>query len=184
MTRESVLTWGAIILLGGVSAGLGWWLGQRTLVPAEKPAPPGMTVTKVGELAPIISLPDLRTGQPVAVTGPGRVRLINYWASWCGPCRKEMPVLDAYARQQGGNGVKVMGIAMETPEEALAFLREVPVDFTLLVENPGPGDSSVQLGNLRGILPYTVLIDADGRLLKTHYGAFPDVEAVQAWARP
>ncbi|MFH2078611.1 MAG: TlpA family protein disulfide reductase, partial [Pseudomonadota bacterium] len=69
-------------------------------------------------------------------------------------------------------------------DEALAFIRDVPVEFQLLVENPGPGDSSVQLGNRRGILPYTVLIDADGRLLKTHYGAFPDAESVREWARP
>lgn len=184
MKRDAVFTWGAIVLLGGLSAWLGWWLGQRALWPEEKPAPPGMVVTEVGELAPPLSLPDLRTGDPVAVTGPGRMRLVNYWASWCGPCRKEMPVLDAFSRQQGGNGIKVMGIALESREEALAFLDEVPVQFQLLVENPGPGDSSVQLGNRRGILPYTVLIDADGRLLKTHYGAFPDPESVREWARP
>lgn len=184
MKRDAVFTWGAIVLLGGLSAWLGWWLGQRALWPEEKPAPPGMVVTEVGDLAPRLALPDLQTGEPVEVTGPGRMRLVNYWASWCGPCRKEMPVLDAFSRQQGGNGIKVMGIALESREEALAFLREVPVEFQLLVENPGPGDSSVQLGNRRGILPYTVLIDADGRLLKTHYGAFPDPESVREWARP
>lgn len=184
MKQETLLTWGAIVVLGGISAWLGWWLGQRALWPDEKPAPPGMVVTEPGQMAPPLSLPDLRSGEPVAVTGPGRMRLINYWASWCGPCRKEMPVLDAFAREQGGNGIKVMGIALESREEALSFLEDVPVEFQLLVENPGPGDSSVQLGNRRGILPYTVLIDAEGRLLKTHYGAFPEPDAVREWARP
>lgn len=184
MKRETLLTWGAIIVLGGISAWLGWWLGQRALWPDEKPAPPGMVVTEPGQIAPPLSLPDLRSGEPVAVTGPGRMRLVNYWASWCGPCRKEMPVLDAFAREQGGNGIKVMGIALESRVEALSFLEDVPVGFQLLVENPGPGDSSVQLGNRRGILPYTVLIDAEGRLLKTHHGAFPDPDAVREWARP
>ena len=183
MKREALWTWVAILGLGALSAWLGWWLGQRALWPEEKPAPPGMVVTAVGEVAPAITLPDLRSGEAVPVTGPGRVRLINYWASWCGPCREEMPVLDAFARQEGGNGVKVMGIALESRDEALAFLAQVPVDFQLLVENPGPGDSSVQLGNRRGILPYTVLLDAEGRLLKTHYGAFPDPDAVRAWVR-
>lgn len=183
MKRDALWTWVAIIGLGGLSAWLGWWLGQRALWPEEKPAPPGMVVTAVGDIAPAMTLPDLRTGAPVPVTGPGRLRLINYWASWCGPCREEMPVLDAFARQEAGNGVKVMGIALESRDEALAFLAQVPVDFQLLVENPGPGDSSVQLGNRRGILPYTVLLDAEGRLLKTHYGAFPDPDAVRAWVR-
>mgnify|MGYP006188764693 CR=1 FL=1 len=80
--------------------------------------------------------------------------------------------------------IKVMGIALESRDEAMAFIKDVPVGFQLLVENPGPGDSSVQLGNRRGILPYTVLLDAEGRLLKTHYGAFPDAESVREWARP
>lgn len=183
MKREAALTWTAIIVLGGISAGLGWWLGQRTLTPAEQPPPPGLEVVKIGEPMPPLDFAPLDSGPPLVVSGPGRPRLINYWASWCGPCRKEMPVLDAYAAEQGGNGVQVIGVALDSPDEARAFLREVPVAFRLAVEIPGPGDSSVRLGNARGILPYTVLVDAQGRLAKTHYGAFPDVQAVRAWVR-
>ena len=183
MKREAVLTWSAIVVLGAVSAWLGWWLGQRALTPAERPPPPGLVVVDIGEPLPAMAFPPLEGGDPVSLGGPGRTRLINYWASWCGPCRKEMPVLDAFAAEQGGNGVQVLGIALDTADEARAFLRSVPVRFTLLLETPGPGDSSVRLGNARGILPYTVLVDPEGRLVKTHYGAFPDVEAVQAWVR-
>ncbi|WP_227978130.1 TlpA family protein disulfide reductase [Arenimonas daejeonensis] len=183
MKREAVLTWTAIIALGAISAGLGWWLGQRTLTPAEQPPPPGLVVVKPGEAMPPLAFTALDGGPVIPVSGPGRPRLINYWASWCGPCRKEMPVLDAYAAEQGGNGVQVIGVALDSADEARAFLREVPVVFRLAVEAPGPGDSSVRLGNARGILPYTVLVDARGRLAKTHYGAFPDVEAVRAWVR-
>ena len=66
--------------------------------------------------------------------------------------------------------------------EARRFLFEVPVSFPLFLETPGPADSSVVLGNARGLLPYTVLVGADGRLRKTHTGPFPDAEAVAAWA--
>ena len=183
MKREAVFTWTAIVALGALSAGLGWWLGHRALMPAERPPPPGLVVVKIGEPLPDLAFPSLEDGAPTTVSGPGRIRLINYWASWCGPCRKEMPVLDAYAAEQGDNGIQVLGIALDTAEEARAFRRAVPVRFTLLLETPGPGDSSVRLGNARGILPYTVLVDAEGRLVKTHYGAVPDVEAVQAWVQ-
>ena len=183
MKREAVLTWAAILVLGSISAGLGWWLGHRTLLPAERPPPPGLTVLAVGDALPPLALPELDGGRMRSLSGPGRPRLINYWASWCGPCRKEMPVLDAYATEQGDNGVQVIGIALDTPAEARAFLREVPVGFTVLLETPGRGDSSVRLGNSRGILPYTVLVDAGGRLAKTHYGAFPDAAAVREWVR-
>jgi thiol-disulfide isomerase/thioredoxin len=183
MGRRDLLTWGAIVLLGGVCAGLGWWLGQRVLWPAEQPPPPGVSVVKVGEPMPAWTFAALDGGDPIPVSGRGRPRLINYWASWCGPCRKEMPVLDAYAAEQGGNGVQVIGVALDSADEARAFLGQVPVGFRLALETPGPGDSSVRLGNARGILPYTVLVDGEGRLAKTHYGAFPDVEAVRAWVR-
>ena len=182
MKHQAALTWVAIVLLAGVSAGLGWWLGHRVLVPAEKAPPPGVTVVQEGEALPLLVLPRLESGQPFTVSGPGRPRLVNYWASWCGPCRDEMPVLDAFAAQQGANGVQVIGIALDTREEALAFQRQVPVAFPLLLETAGLGDSSVRLGNARGILPYTVLLDARGRLVKTHYGAFPNAEAVRRWA--
>ncbi|HQZ32332.1 MAG TPA: TlpA disulfide reductase family protein [Arenimonas sp.] len=182
MNRQAVVTWVAIVVLAGVSAGLGWWLGHRVLIPAEKAPPPGVTVVKEGERLPPLVLPELQGGQAFTVSGPGRPRLINYWASWCGPCREEMPALDAFAREEGANGVQVIGIALDTRDEALAFQRQVPVAFPLLLETPGPADSSVRLGNARGILPYTVLLDAQGRVVKTHYGAFPHAEAVRRWA--
>jgi thiol-disulfide isomerase/thioredoxin len=183
MKREAVLTWTAIVLLGAISAALGWWLGHRALLPAEQPPPPGLTVVAVGEAMPAWIFEPLDGGGPITLSGPGRPRLINYWASWCGPCRKEMPVLDAYATEQGGNGVQVIGIALDTADEARAFLRDMPVGFRLALETPGPGDSSVRLGNGRGILPYSVLVDDQGRVAKTHYGAFADVEAVRTWVR-
>ncbi len=182
MKREAALTWVAIVLLAGLSAGLGWWLGHRVLIPAEKAPSPGVTVVKEGERLPSLVLPELESGEPFTVSGPGRPRLINYWASWCGPCREEMPALDAFAAQQGGDGVLVIGIALDTRDDALAFQRQVPVAFPLLLEPAGPADSSVRLGNARGILPYTVLLDTQGRVVKTHYGAFPNAGSVRRWA--
>lgn len=183
MGRDSFLGWAAIVVLTVVCGALGWWLGVKLLLPPERPPPPGLVVVAKGEPVSRLVLPELESGAPFDLSGPGRVRLVNFWASWCGPCVAEMPILDAYAAEQGSHGVQVIGVALDDREDALAFQRRVPVAFTLLVEPAGPGDSSVRLGNARGILPYTVLIDAEGRLRKTHYGAFPDVEAVRHWAR-
>lgn len=183
MKREAILTWGAIVVLGGLSAGLGWWLGHRTMLPAEQPVPAGLEVVEPGQALPPMALPYLAQSGERRLDGPGRPRLINYWASWCGPCRKEMPILDDFAAEQGGNGVQVIGVALDTADEARAFLREVPVGFDTLIETPGPRDSSVVLGNRRNILPFTALVDEQGRLVKTRYGEFPSLEALRAWVR-
>ena len=175
-------TWAALVLFGGLSAGLGWWIGHRADERAGPPPPPGLVIVAPGEAVPDLRLADLRTGDRRPLVAPGRTRLLNYWASWCSPCREEMPLLDGFAASQGANGVEVVGIALDSPAEAERFLAEVPVRFPLLVETPGPADSSVVLGNRRGVLPFTVLVDAEGRLLKTHYGPFPDEAAVAAWA--
>jgi thiol-disulfide isomerase/thioredoxin len=152
-------------------------LGQEALqgaLDANAPPPPaGIVVAKTGEPIPPLQLPDL-TGRTVAVpaTWAGRPLLINIWASWCGPCIEEMPELQRFARTQGAEGVQVVGIALDEPDALRDFLKRVPVDYPILIDAPGPADAGVRLGNLKGVLPYSVLIGADGRLLARRVGPF------------
>jgi thiol-disulfide isomerase/thioredoxin len=134
----------------------------------------------IGAPAPRFALMGL-DGTPVHIPPPGRAVLVNYWASWCGPCRKEMPLLSAYAAEQGGNGVQVLGVALEEADAARAFLATRPVVFRSAHELPRANDSSVQLGNARGTLPFTVLIDADGKVRARRVGAFRDGAELRAW---
>lgn len=185
MKAGNALTWTAIVLLGGASAGLGFWLARHREIPVAAAIPAGLRVVAPGEPVPDLTLVELRRGEVQRLPAPqGRPRLVNYWASWCGPCREEMPLLDRYAKAQDADGVQVVGIALDSVAEARRFLFEVPVSFALYLETPGPTDSSVMLGNSRGVLPYTVLVDGDGRLLKTHTGPFPDDASLAAWAQP
>jgi thiol-disulfide isomerase/thioredoxin len=100
----------------------------------------------------------------------GRPAIINLWASWCAPCIKEMPALDAFARRQGTNGVQVVGIALDDPDAVQRFLRARPVGYPILVDAAGPADAGVRLGNTRGVLPYSALVGADGRILRRWAG--------------
>ena len=163
-------------------------LGQRLLgraLDASAPEPPrGITVAQRGERLQPLTLPSL-DGQ--AVTLPtaysGRTLLINLWASWCGPCIEEMPELQRFAASQQANGVQVVGIALDDPAAVRDFLRRVPVAYPILLDAPGPADAGVRLGNPKGVLPYSILVSGDGRLLRQHIGPFAPGD-LPDWARP
>lgn len=164
---------------GVLGIGAGLWSQSRTetgqqALNARAPArPAGATPAQPGDPMPAVRLPDL-DGNVVdlADLAKGRPLLVNVWASWCGPCIQEMPELDRFAAVQGEHGVQVVGLALDTTEGVRAFLQQVPVRYPLLLETPGPADASVWLGNRAGVLPYSVLIGADGRVLKQQAGPF------------
>lgn len=182
---------GALGVLAGQLFGGGGWLmrtelGQRFLqdqMAREAPRPPAdLAVATRGAVMPSLQLPDPQ-GKPVRLPQAyaGRPILINLWASWCGPCIKEMPELNRYAQSQGATGTQVVGIALDNAEDVAAFLQRVPVGYPILLERPGPRDAGIQLGNPKGVLPYTVLIGADGKLLKQRIGPFEPGE-IDGWA--
>jgi len=163
-------------------------LGQRLLgsaLSASAPPPPAgvMVAARGARIAPF-ALPRL-DGSPVAIPGDfaGKPLLVNVWASWCGPCIAEMPELQRFAAAQGPNGVQVLGIALDDEANVREFLRKIPVSYMIALETPGPADAGVRLGNPKGVLPYSILVSADGILLKQRIGPFDHGE-IDRWAQP
>lgn len=162
--------------------------GQRlhndALTASAPPLPDGGRVARRGEPLPALHLATLDGGRVhLPHDFSGRPLLVNVWASWCPPCIEEMPELDRFAREQGTEGVQVLGLALDEPDAVRAFLERVPVRYPLAIDAPGPADAGVRLGNPRGMLPYSVLVSADGRLLKQKIGPFEPGE-IDRWAGP
>ena len=162
-------------------------LGQQVLgatLKARAPAPPaGVAVAQPGATVPPMTLRDVAgTAVEVPRAWAGRPTLVNLWASWCAPCLKEMPDLQAFSTAQRPNGVQVVGIALDDAPAVQAFLRQHGIAYPVLVDAPGPADAGVRLGNPAGVLPYSVLVSADGRLQKTRIGPFADAAEIARWA--
>lgn len=178
-----------LLLVAACAAGLGlgaraWYERARPALAPEQPVPAGIRAAAPGERPDPVRLPDLE-GNPVelAAIAPGRPLLVNVWASWCGPCVEEMPELQRFAAAQGSDGVQVVGLALDEAVPVREFLARVPVDYPILLDRPGPADASVLLGNTRGLLPYTVLLDAERRIVRRKLGPF-DPGEIDSWASP
>ena len=161
--------------------------GQRvleTVLDAKAPTPPaGTKIAKRGNIVPAMTL---ATPNGARVEIPrdwaGKPTLVNLWASWCAPCLKEMPELQAFASEQAANGVQVVGIALDDAASVQAMLQRLAITYPNLIDAPGPADAGVRLGNPAGVLPYSVLVSADGRVLKTRIGPFADLAEIRDWA--
>ena len=123
---------------------------------AAPPGPPG-----TGAPAPVVRATDL-DGHPFSLAAlKGRVVIVDFWASWCGPCRKSLPGLDALQAKYGSRGLQVVGVSLdETQEAATDFLANVPVHFPILQ------DASGTTGQAFGVvaMPTAFLLDREGRI--------------------
>jgi len=99
-----------------------------------------------------------------------KIIIVNFWATWCSPCREEMPELIALQQSYRDKNVVVLGIALDEPAQVAQYLKDTPVNYPIVAAEAAGSMLSEQLGNDKGVLPYTVIIDADGKIVSTHFG--------------
>jgi len=127
--------------------------------------------------------PDFRlastTGEFVTTEDyPGKTLLINFWATWCEPCLREMPMLVDLQMEYGSAGLQVLGIAIDDVQNVRDFVKKYGISYPVLV---GGGDvmvTSADYGNVDGVLPYSVLVDSDGIIRWQYVGEIRRDEAV------
>jgi len=169
MTAGKVIL--ATLLAGAISiliALLGRnWLGDPK---APSLSLPGLQDSSSDQLQhlPDFSLPDLQ-GQPFASAQlQGQVVVLHFWASWCLPCLKEMPLLDK--AQRASDKLRVVGIAIDTPAEAGRYLAKHPVSYPIVLGGTEAVELSRRLGNRLQGLPFIVIFDALGQRVHAQTG--------------
>jgi len=172
-----------MMLAVAVAAGIGGYYVAMMLSPGAPEAQPPALLSphpgaelavgesRVGQRRPDFALADA-SGRVVAADNfDGQVMLINFWATWCAPCTEEMPMLSRLQQEYADRGLAVVGIALDEPERARQFVQSLEINYTILF---GLADAMLvgrQFGNGSGMLPYSVLVDAEGIIRWTQLGA-------------
>ncbi len=124
----------------------------------------------LGQRRPDFTLSD-SNGLPVSANDfEGDVWLVNFWATWCTPCVEEMPMLSRLQQEYAGQGVKIVGIALDDAQRARDFAAGMAISYPILVGQADVVITGRRYGNNTGMLPFSVLIDANGIIQWTRLG--------------
>ena len=96
----------------------------------------------------------------------GQVLVVNYWATWCAPCREEIPGFVRLQERYGSRGLQFVGIAIDQPDKVAEFASEFRINYPLLLGGLETIELLRQAGNRAGVLPYTLVIDRNGNLVR------------------
>lgn len=124
----------------------------------------------IPELLPEFSLKD-REDQLRSIKGwPGKSMIVNFWATWCAPCRKEIPVLNELQRTRGAEGFQVVGIAVDFREDVLKFANQFAIDYPILIGEQEGLEAVSKFGIEAVGFPFTVFTDNQARIVSIHLG--------------
>lgn len=150
---------------GGASA---WWMNRSDGAGAEQ------------AMRPAFSLPDLDDQVRKIGEWDGKVVLLNFWAPWCPPCRREIPAFMKLTKKYHDQGLAVVGVTIDTEQNAQNFVDTNGVDYPILVGGEAGVHIAKAYGNKVGALPYTVILDRQGHIRYKQGGelSFEQAEAI------
>jgi len=122
------------------------------------------------------NLPDLAGDRASLERWRGKVIVVNFWASWCPPCREEIPGLIRIQQKFAANGLQVVGIAVDSVDKSRQAASEMKISYPVLVAEVQIIEVTRRLGNRAGGLPFTVVLDREGRLVTTHLGLLTETQ--------
>jgi thiol-disulfide isomerase/thioredoxin len=168
-TRRGLL-WSVAATAAAAGLGLAVWRGGLFGRPAA-PLAPGWWDTQW----------DGPQGEPVLLAAfKGRPLVINFWATWCAPCVEEMPLLDAFYRENKAKNWQMIGIAIDQPSSVRRFLGQYPVSYPIALGGLQGTEWGKALGNAQGGLPFTVVLNANGDVIAQYLGKLKE-DQIKSW---
>lgn len=161
MTRRG---WGLAAAVAVLSGAAGFAFNMWRIAPEvdDADAAGALQATKLPDLGGRI--------QPLA-QWRGRVVVVNFWATWCAPCREEIPLLVRLQDQYAARGLQLVGVAIDQADKVRPYAAEMRMNFPILIAGADTIELTRRLGNREAVLPFTVIIDRAGRIADRHVGA-------------
>lgn len=156
--------------MAAAAAGAWWALHRRAVAPADEASAALWGMQFERPQGGALAMASLR-GQPL---------LLNFWATWCAPCVKEMPLLDRFQRAHQERGWRVVGLAVDSVAPVRDFLTRLPIGFAIGLAGSSGVELSRRLGNSSGSLPFTVVFDRSGQVVDRKLGALRETD-LAAW---
>ncbi|WP_194720714.1 TlpA family protein disulfide reductase [Noviherbaspirillum malthae] len=157
-------TWGIFAAVAVICIGLGVFIGHKQTSPQQ--ADNAAVASLLSQ-----SMPDAH-GKPQELSQwKSRPLVVNFWATWCAPCVEEMPELSELQTElDAGKKVQIIGIGIDSPSNIAEFIGKYKIAYPIYVGGLSGTELSRQLGNQAGGLPFTVLIDGNGKVRKSYLG--------------
>lgn len=129
------------------------------------------------------ALPDASGRMQAFSQWRGKVLVVNFWATWCAPCREEIPVFVRLQEEYGARGLQFVGVAIDQPDKVTAFARDFKMNYPILIGGMDSMEWVRRLGNRNGGLPFTIVADREGIIVANHLGAMTEQALISSVGR-
>lgn len=161
-----ILGFGIIAIVAGAIGffayrGVGTQPGETAAAPAARPLP---------EILPTFSLMNREGSVQSIQDWPGKSMIVNFWATWCAPCRREIPLLNEIHRTRSAEGFQIVGVAVDFREDVLRYADKIGIDYPVLIGEQD-GLEAVNAFGIHAVgFPFTAFTDNQGRIINLHVG--------------
>jgi thiol-disulfide isomerase/thioredoxin len=169
----------AAVIIGAAAAGAAGYLYFEQRPQATGPLPPAMETApkQLAATLPTFQLAD-RDGKMRSLQDwTGKSLIVNFWATWCAPCRREIPLLEKIQAEYGPEGFQVIGIAADYRDKVIAYADEIGLKYPLLIGEQEALDAATAFGVEAVGFPFTIFADRQGRIVAAHLGELTEPEA-------
>jgi len=157
-------------------------VAAATNAAAPDAAAPAVKKKVIPDTLPDITLANLEDKPTKLASFAGRPLMVNFWATWCAPCRREIPLLNKIRAQRLTQNAEIVGVAVDFKEDVLKFVQKVPIDYPLLVGEED-GLAAAEAFGMGMAFPFSIFVDSQNRILTVKVGELHEDEANFAFDR-